>query len=175
MNRALQDFAEAALGHNSEMSWSLSAPILRRQVTPVFRRCAAGDLSAEQALDIAVDFTMQRTSAIVESFNKLYNALQARVSEQLPDTKLPTMTAFQELFMGLNPEIEWVTDDRITRRELYPIFVRVAVGNLTDQEGLSTFCDQMSAKRDFYLETCQILARKLSEDIVALSERSEDA
>jgi hypothetical protein len=126
-------------------------------------------LTAEQALDIAVDFASARTANTIEILNQLFQVLESRIETQMHGVKLESLTPLEEMFMGLNADIEWVTDENITRQETYPIFVRIALGKLDVNAGIITFCDQMCAKRDFYLEVVQGLTKALTEEIVEIS------
>lgn len=165
VDRALFDFAEAALGKNRDMQWSLSTSILKRQIEPVFSRCATGELSAEQALDIAVDYVAASIANTTEVFGELFARLEIRMDEQIHRPDLPGLLAMQEFFMGLNADTEWATNLNIMRRELYPLFVRVAVGKTTTVDGVTIFCDSVTAKRDYYLELVHGLIKNLALDI----------
>jgi hypothetical protein len=167
VDRALYDFAEAAMGRNSEMRWSLSTSIMRRQVTPIFERCAEGELSAEAALDIAVDFTAIRVANTLEIFNTLFETLEARIDVQLHGESFPTLVKLQEFFLGLTDDVDWATDQNIARKELYPLFVHVAVGSMQMQDAIIVFCDNVNAKKEFYLELLRALIYTLTEEIVA--------
>lgn len=162
VDRALQDFAEAAMGKNSGMNWSLSGDILRRQIQPIFDRCYAGDLSAESALDVAVDFVSSRTDNTVEIFAELFRTLQTRIDVQIHGQTFPPLIQLEELFLGLNPDSEWATDEKILRRELYPLFVRVAVRRLTADNALTVFCDAITTKNEMYLSLIHSMTRELA-------------
>lgn len=165
MDRALYDFAEAAMGRNSEMNWSLSEAILRRQIAPVFTRCARGDLSADQALDVALDFVAVRVANTREVFNQLYQRLEARIDVQLHGEQYPALLELDEFFMGLNLDAHWATDKDITARELLPVFVKVRFGTLTERDGVAVFCDMISSKKEFYLDLIHAICLRLTRQI----------
>jgi hypothetical protein len=171
VDRALTDFAEAAAGGNREMQWSLSVDVLRRQMEPLFERPAHGDLAAEQALDVAMDFVVARVSNTTEVLSSLFQVLERRIHESLQNVEFQTLTPLEEFFMGLNSEADWATDQNITRKELYPLFVRVAVGKMDPAEGLQTFCDAISAKKDYYLELIRVLVVHLAEEIQGMDHK----
>lgn len=166
VERALYDFAEAAIGKNHDMQWSLSEAVLRRQVAPVFERCFRGELSPEEALDISVDFVVARMTYTIEVFSDLLNRLETRMGVQIQGMKTPgPILELQELFMGLNPESDWATNEKIARRELYPLFVRVAVGNFDPEHAMIIFCDNIIAKKDFYLELVHGMCFRLAQEL----------
>lgn len=167
VDRALYDFAEAAMGRNSEMRWSLSESIMRRQVTPIFDRCAKGELSAEAALDVAVDFTAIRVTNTLEIFNALFQTLESRIDMQLHGEVFPTIARLQEFFLGLSVDVDWATDESIARRELQPLFIRVSQGTIHPKDAVLVFCDVVDSKRDFYLEMMHGLVYSLTQEIVA--------
>lgn len=172
VEKALYDFAEAAIGKNRDMQWSLSASVLRRQMAPVFERCENGDLTAEEALDVAIDFVVASVKNTVDIFGELFQTLEARISEQLPgftEDALPALTELQEFFLGLNTDSEWATDENITRQELYPLFVRVSLGKIRHGAACSVFCDTIASKRDMYLDLIHGLIVKLTQQIVVLT------
>lgn len=166
VERALYDFADAAMGKNSDMRWSLSEAIMRRQVSPVFDRCASGDLTAEQALDVAVDFVSARVANTVEIFTDLFDSLEIKIDVQLHGVTFPTLLELQEFFMGLNEDVAWATDPKITRRELQPLFERVSSGQVSSRIAAQTFCDVISAKRDYYLSLLHAMVYRLTAEIV---------
>lgn len=166
VSRALYDFAEAAMGNNGEMRWALSDPILRRQIAPIFDRCAKGELTAEDALDVAVDYTQIRVTNTLEIFTNLFETLESRIEVQLHGETFPTLLKLQEFFMGLSEDVDWATDENILRKELYPLFVRVAMGTLPPKEAIVVFCDNVKVKRDLYLERVYGLVYQLTEEIV---------
>lgn len=166
MDRALYDFAEAAMGKNTAMSWSLSEAVLRRQVTPVFKRCSRGDLSAEQALDIALDFVGASVTNIFEIFSNLFKVLESRIDVQMHGQTFPALAELEEFFMGLNTESQWSTDKDITQQEFHPLFLRVASGNLTVANGVYVFCDTVIAKKDYYLELIKGMCVRLTQQLL---------
>lgn len=163
MHRALYDFAEAAIGKNTRMQWSISPSVLRRQVIDVFKRCADGDLSAEQALDVAADFVRARLENTLGIYTELFDTLEPKLLETFPSADFPPLIELRELFLGLNPESEWATSDQILRAELYPLFVRVALGNLAADVAVLIFCDNIMSKTEFYkrlvYDKCVALAK----------------
>ena len=166
MDRALYDFAEAAMGKNSDMSWSLSEAVLRRQVTPVFHRCARGDLTEEQALDVALDFVTARVANTLEVFNTLFQVLEQKIDLQMHGQRFPALLELEEFFMGLNADAQWATDTSITRRELYPLFVRVSAGQLSVKDGVAVFCDMIISKKELYLDLIHGMCLSLTKQIL---------
>lgn len=170
MEKALWDFAEAALGRNRDMRWSLSDPILRRQISPVFKRCASEELSPEVALDVAVDFVASRMTNTLEIFSNLYQSLNDKLGDHGQSHKFAYMGQLQEFFLGLNTETEWMTNRTILQREMWPLFNKVADGNVNQKEALTIFCDSVGSKRDYYLELVYTLVHQLTEEILAYEE-----
>lgn len=166
VDSALFDFAEAALGKNSAMSWSLSADVLRRQVAPVFIRCSTKELTAEEACDVAMDFVSARVSNMLDIFNTLYLTLSARLEEQLPGENLPELLELEEFFLGLNSESQWATDIGITKRELHKLFEKVFSGEYTTRTGVYVFCDTITSKKEFYLDLIHGMCLRLTEQIL---------
>jgi len=165
VHRALYDFAEAAIGRNTRMQWSISPSVLRRQVIDVFKRCGEGDLSAEQALDVAADFVRARLENTLGIYTELFDKLEPKLLETFPEVEFPPLIELRELFLGLNPESEWSTSDQILRAELYPLFVRVALGNLMADVAVLIFCDNIMSKTEFYkrlvYDKCVALAKDI--------------
>lgn len=173
MDSALFDFAEAALGKNTAMSWSLSADVLRRQVAPVFIRCASKELTAEEACDVAMDFVSARVSNMLDIFNTLYLTLSARLDEQLPGENLPELLELEEFFLGLNSESQWATDIEITKRELHTLFEKVHSGEYTIRTGVYVFCDTITSKKEYYLDLIHGMCLRLTEQILDLRKIQE--
>lgn len=173
VERALYDFAEAAMGHNSEMSWSLSEAVMRRQISPVFVLCHSGELAADAALDVATDFVAARVGNTLDIFTDLFTTLDTRIRAQMPDEEkaLPALDRLQEIFMGLNRDTDWSTDNAISRRELRPLFVRVSRQETGVKDAISIFCSNVSAKKDYYLEVIYALAYELTSEIVKAQEQ----
>ncbi len=151
VDRALYDFAEATVGHNSDLAWILSEDITRRQMAPVFKRCAQGDLSPSQALDVCMDCLAYKLRKSTEVFEKLYNTLADRLGVEYNHRLDSTLTELQEYFMGLNNEATWSTSVEITKEELLPMFERCAQGNLSSEQALEIYLDNVLAKRDHTL------------------------
>lgn len=166
MDRALYDFAEAAMGKNTDMSWSLSEAVLRRQVAPVFNRCARGDLSADQALDVALDFVAVRVANTLEVFNNLFQVLEQKIDLQMHGERFPALLELEEFFMGLNADAQWATDASITRRELHPLFVRVSEGRISTNDGVCVFCDMIIAKKEYHLDLIHGMCLRLTRQIL---------
>lgn len=173
MDRALYDFAEAAMGKNTDMSWSLSEAVLRRQVAPVFNRCTRGDLSADQALDVALDFVTVRVANTLEVFNALFQVLEQKIDLQMHGEQFPALIELEEFFMGLNSEAQWATDESITRKELHPLFVRVSSGKISASDGVCVFCDMIISKKEFYLDLIHGMCLNLTRQILAAKAASE--
>lgn len=170
VERALYDFAEAAMGRNSEMRWSLSEAILRRQISPVIKCCSTGELTTEQALDVALDFVGARLANTMEIFTELFRTLENKIDIQMHGEHFPTLLTLEEFFMGLDSDTEWVTNSEVARREMRPVFQKVALGSMGTNEALAVFCGNVSAKRDYYLDTVQGLAVALTEEVVMVME-----
>lgn len=166
MDRALYDFAEAAMGKNTDMSWSLSEAVLRRQVSPVFNRCARGDLTADQALDVALDFVTVRVANTLEVFNTLFQILETKIDLQMHGETFPALTELEEFFLGLNPEAHWATDEGITHKELHPLFVRVATNRISASDGVIVFCDMIISKKELYLDLIHGMCLRLTRQIL---------
>jgi Asp-tRNA(Asn)/Glu-tRNA(Gln) amidotransferase B subunit len=170
MDRALTELAEATVGLNSELRWTLSEEIARRQVQPVFDRCARAELSPQQALDVCMDCMTAKLHATMKIFDRLYSRLVDKLIERYGDTHFPAMLEMQEFFMGLeSTTTNWSTSEEMARAELAPMFERVASGNLSPQQGLAIFVDNMAAKRDYTLTVIQDMVVRLATEI-----RSED-
>lgn len=165
MDRALTELAEATVGLNSELQWTLSEEITKRQMEPVFTRCASGELSPEQALDVCMDCMSAKIHFIIEVFDKLYLRLSERLSERYGDVHFPCMLELQEVFMGLENTMQWSTSTEIARSELRPMFERVANGTLGPRQGLDVFVDSMAAKRDYTLSVIKDLVLRLAVEI----------
>lgn len=156
--RALVFFTQAALGENENMQWSMSEDILRRQIKPIFERCAQGELTAEESLDTAIDFSKVRFAnnldVLLEEFKDL--------SDKVGKYGYESFISLQGLLMGLDEESEWVTDEQIMRQEMYYIFVRTSVGKLSPKAACTIFCDHVVTKQKYYLDRIQGLIRELS-------------
>jgi hypothetical protein len=173
VDRALYDFAEAAMGKNTEMSWSLNDAVLRRQIAPVFHRCACGDLTTDQALDIALDFVSVRVATMLNVFNRLFDTLENRIDVQMHGERLPALLELEEFFMGLNSEAQWAIDKTISRQELHPVFVRVSTATLSSADGALVFCDMITSKKEHYIQLIQGMCRKLTEQILKVQRAQE--
>jgi hypothetical protein len=166
MDRALTELAEATVGLNSELRWTLSEEITRRQVQPAFERCGRGDLSPEQALDVCLDCITAKLRHTMKVFDKLFTRLSERLTERYGDTHFGSMLEMQEFFMGLeSTTVNWAMSETISREELFPVFERVASGHLSTQQGLNIFVDNMTAKRDYILSLIQEMVVKLATEI----------
>lgn len=166
MDRALTELAEATVGLNSELRWTLSEDITRRQVQPAFDRCAEGELTPEQALDVCMDCVVAKLQHTMRVFDSLYSSLAEKLIERYGDTHFPAMLELQEFFMGLESTTQgWSTSEEIAREELYPVFRRVASGNLSSRQGLDVFVDNMIAKRDYTLSVIQNMVVRLATEI----------
>lgn len=175
MDRALYDFAEAAMGQNAQMSWSLSEAVLRRQVAPIFKRCARGDLSAEQALDVALDFVTARVTNTLEVFNSLFQVLEAKIDIQMHGSQFPALAELNEFFWGLNSEAQWATDESISRREFHHLFSKVADNTVSIVDGIVIFCDAIIAKKEFYLDLIHGMCLRLTQQILHAQRAREAA
>lgn len=172
MDRALTELAEATRGLNSDLSWTLDEDISRRQVGPVFNRCASGNLSAEQALDVCMDCMNAKLAYTMEVFDGLFTRLASRITERFGDTHFEGMIPLQEFFMGLGDSAPWIMNDKIARGELRPVFVRCSEGSLSPHQALDIFVDNMVAKRDYTLQLLQEMVLHLAVEIVANSKTS---
>lgn len=170
MDSALFDFAEAAMGKNTNMSWSLSPDVLRRQVSPVFVRCASRDLTAEEALDVAIDFVVARVSNMLEVFHGLYQTLASRIDVQMHGQEFPALVELEEFFLGLNSDVQWAIDSDITRRELHALFEKVYAGVYNPRTGVYVFCDTIMSKKQYYLDLIHRMCLQLTEEILASRE-----
>ena len=166
MDRALTELAEATVGLNSELRWTLSEEIARRQLQPVFDRCTKGELTPEQALDVCMDCTRAKLHHTLKVLDTLYTRLADRLTERYGDTHFPAMLELQEFFMGLeSTTINWATSEQLSREELFPVFQRVASGNLSTKQGLDVFVDNMAAKRDYTFSVIQGMVVQLATEI----------
>src|SRR3954471_1701196 len=102
MDRALIDFAEATKGLNSEMRWTLSEDITRRQMAPVFDRCASGAITPDQALDVCMDCVNTKVRNTMQIFDRLFNTLFYKMTHEFGAYKFPALLELEEFFMGLN-------------------------------------------------------------------------
>src|SRR5690606_32222330 len=144
MDRALTELAEATVGGNSDLQWTLSEEITRRQVQPAFERCAVGDLTPDQALDVCMDCVSAKLQTTMRILDDLYSRLASKMTERYGDTHFPAMLELQEFFMGLeSTTTNWATSEQLARQELFPVFRRVASGHLTPTQGLDVFVDNM--------------------------------
>lgn len=167
VDRALYDFAEAVLGHNSDMAWSLSPEIMTRSVKPVFDRLYEGKLTAEQAMTVAMDYVAPRVANNIEKCQSLFADLDQRLGELLDKEILPAQTALNELFLGLNEEFNWTTNPDYMRAELRPSFQRVASGTLSPEQAVMLFVDNLVARMKAMLDTIKGLVEQLSEELYA--------
>lgn len=165
MDRALTELAEATVGLNTELQWTLSEEITRRQLEPVFNRCGSGELTPDQALDVCMDCVTAKLHFTMEVFDQLYTRLSQRLSDRYGDTHFPCMMELQEFFMGLESTTQWSTSEQIARAELKPVFERVASGVLGSRQGLDVFVDNMAAKRDFTLSVIKDMVFRLAQEI----------
>ena len=173
MDSALFDFAEAAMGKNTAMTWSLSADVLRRQVAPVFARCANGDLTSEEALSVAMDFVAARVTTMLDVFSDLFETLNDRIDVQMHGEDFPALTELEEFFLGLNSESQWATDSKITKRELKTLFEKVASGEYSARTGVCVFCDTITSKKDYYLTLIHGMCLRLTEQILEAKKAKE--
>lgn len=174
MDSALFDFAEAAMGKNTEMRWSLSPDVLRRQINPVFTLCAARKLTAQESLDVAMEFVTARVTNMLEVFTKLFNTLSERIDMQMKGAQFPALGEIEEFLLGLNAESQWATDGGITRRELHNLFEKVYVGEYTPQTGVAVFCDTIMSKKDFLLELVQQMCLTLTQQIMEARQAAQE-
>jgi hypothetical protein len=172
---ALFEFAEAARGKNTAMSWSLSFDVLRRQVDPIFKRCSSGELTAEEALDVAMDFVTARVTNMLEVFNDLYRTLASRVDVQMHGRRFPALIELEELFLGLDGESQWAIDGGITRRELATLFTKVGSGKYSSKTGVCVFCDTIMSKKQYYLDLIARLCLQLIQEIEEAKKVEESA
>lgn len=173
MERSLMDLAEAAKGLNSEMHWTLSEEIARRQIAPIFTRCASGDLSPTQALDVSMDCISAKLDNTMSVFDKIFRRLYEKTAERFEGHRFRALTDMEEFFMGLNSDAAWSTNTSIARQELAPVFQRCASGELTTTQALDVFIDNMIAKRDFILSLLQDMVRRLALEVQELESSVE--
>lgn len=170
MDRALTELAEATVGLNSELRWSLSDDITRRQMEPIFSRCASGDLTPQQAIDVCVDCMAVKINHINKVFDNLYCRLVDRLTLEYGDTHFAAMADLQEFFMGLDDTNQWAVSEEIFRSETLPVFIRCSEGALGPQQALNIFVDNVSVKRQYTLQLIQDKVRKLAQEINADAE-----
>jgi hypothetical protein len=175
VDSALFDFAEAAMGKNTEMNWSLSPAVLRRQISPVFNLCAAQELTAEEALDVAMEFVAARVTNMLEVFQKLFDTLSQRIDVQMHGVEFPALLEIEEFLLGLHPESQWATDKGITRRELHYLFEKVYAGEYSSRTGVAVFCDTVMSKKDYLLDLVQTMCLGLTQQIVDARKAQEPA
>lgn len=164
LDRTLYDFAEASLGQNREMQWSLSEPIARRQLRPLFRKCHNGELTVEQALDVCIDCVDAKLENNMRVLSQLYAVLSEDLgfySEQ-QGVLLPAHVELEEYFVGLNDEAQWATSVEIAREELRPVFLRCRRGIVSEDMSLDVFCAQLKLKQDTFLEILRDIVERLS-------------
>jgi hypothetical protein len=175
VDRALSDFAEAVLGHNREMTWSLSEEIMMRSVKPVFDRLYEGKLTAEQALTVATDYVAPRIENNIEICQRLFTDLDRRLEELLNGETLPAQTKLKELFLGLDEEFNWTTDPRYMRLEFRPTFQRVESGEVAPKQAVMLFVDGLTVRNEAMLSVIKRLVGQLSEELYASLKRKHDA
>lgn len=174
LERALYDFAEAALGRNSEMQWSLSEPIARRQLGPLFDKCLAGELSAEQSLDVCVDCVAAKLHNNMQVLSNLYAALNRELKPFEPAEPFASHLELEEYFVGLNDEANWATSVEIARSELRPLFQRCSQGTVGKDLAMDLFCDHIRVKRDTFLVILQEIVQRLAVQLKALDTVGSD-
>lgn len=175
VERALSDFAEAVLGQNRDMAWSLSSEIMSRSVRPVFNRLYEGKLTAEQAITVAIDYVVPRIENNIEKCQSLFTVLDNKLEDLLDGTTLPAQTALKELFLGLHEEFNWTTNPRYMRAELQPTFHRVASGELSTTHAVMLFVDNVAARTTGMLEIIKKLVVELSEQLYATLKTTDSA
>jgi hypothetical protein len=156
----LYDFAEAALGHSSDMRWSLNAEITQRQVSPLLARCKSHEVTSLQATEAAMDVFRAKMLTIREVLASLYEALRAELGEE--GESFPAVIEFDELFMGLNSSIEWASNAEVLQDEIEPLFERCYSGGLDIKSASALFTDSVVARKNYYLEVVQNLTRNLA-------------
>lgn len=168
MDRALTELAEATVGLNTELEWTLSDEITRRQVAAVFKRCATGELTPDQALDVCMDCVNAKLAYTTKVFDGLFSRLADRLTEHYGDMHFPAMLTLQEFFMGLEPTTsEWSTSEELAREELRPVFVRCANGALSPSQALDVFIDNLAAKRDYTMSVIKAMVIELAQQVQA--------
>jgi hypothetical protein len=165
VDRALSDFSEAVLGHNNEMKWSLSPEIMTRSVMPVFRRCAEGKLTADQALTVAMDFVAARMSNNFKTCQGLFTVLDTRLEALMHGEILPAHDALKELFLGLNEEMNWTTNPENMKAEMRPTFERVASGDLSPNQAVMVFVDGVTTRNEAMLSIINRLIVELAQEL----------
>lgn len=166
VDRALSDFSEAVLGHNSEMKWSLSPEIMTRSVMPVFNRCAQGKLTADQALTVAMDFVAARMTNNFKTCQGLFTVLDTRLEALLHGEILPAHAALKELFvLGINDELNWTMSSEHMIAEFRPTFERVASGDLSPNQAVMVFVDSVVVRNDSMLSIINRLIVELAQEL----------
>jgi hypothetical protein len=165
VDRALSDFSEAVLGHNSEMKWSLSREIMTRSVIPVFNRCAEGKLTADQALTVAMDFVAARMTNNLKTCQSLFTVLDTRLEALLHGEILPAHDVLKELFLGLNEELNWATNPYSMTEEMRPTFQRVSSGDLSPNQAVMVFVDGVVARNEGMLSIINRLVVELAQEL----------
>ncbi len=165
VDRALSDFSNAVLGHNSDMKWSLSSEILTRSVIPVFKRCSEGKLTAFQALSVAMDFVANRMRNNLKTCQGLFAVLDKRLEDLLDGETLPAHDALKELFLGLNEELNWTTDPETIKEDMRPTFERVASGNLGSSQAVMIFVDCVVSRNEAMLSIINQLVVELAQEL----------
>jgi hypothetical protein len=165
VDRALSDFSEAVLGHNSDMKWSLSPEIMTRSVMPVFTRCADGKLTADQALTVAMDFVAARMTNNLKTCQSLFTVLDTRLEALMDGEILPAHDALKELFLGLNEEMNWTTSPGVMKEEMRPTFERVASGDCSPNDGVMIFVDGVKARNEGLLSIINRLLVELAQEL----------
>lgn len=166
VDRALSDFSEAVLGHNSEMKWSLSSEIMTRSVMPVFNRCAEGKLTADQALTVAMDFVAARMTNNFKTCQGLFAVLDTRLEQLLHGEILPAHDALKELFvLGVNDELNWTMSSEAMKHEMRPTFERVASGDLSPNQAVMVFVDGVTARNEAMLSIINRLIVELAQEL----------
>lgn len=165
VDRALGDFSEAVLGHNSDMKWSLSPEIMTRSVIPVLHRCAEGKLTADQALTVAMDFVAARMTNNLKTCQGLFAVLDVRLEALLHGEILPAHDALKELFLGLNEELNWTTNPENMKAEMRPTFERVASGDMSPNQAVMVFVDGVGVRNDAMLAIINRLIVELAQEL----------
>lgn len=99
---ALDDLVEVFVGLSSELEWSTSEDISRKELLPIFMMCASHTLSPEQALDVVISNILVKRD---ETFAVLLKMVQ-RLNKELAQYNLISKNAVSETEGGDGTDIE---------------------------------------------------------------------
>lgn len=78
---ALDELVEAFIGLSSELEWCTSEDISRKELLPIFRMCASGNLTPEQSLDVVMSNVMVKKDETFTVMRTIVTRLSRQLSE----------------------------------------------------------------------------------------------